>query len=104
MITVAFLRHGSELCGVTIRGHAEYADSGQDIVCAAVSSAVQLTANTVTEIFKIPADVSAAKNTISIRLPEQAPEGVSLLEGLLLHLREISKDFPGTIRIKFTEV
>ena len=34
----------------TVKGHSGSANAGEDIVCAAVSSAVYMAANTVTEI------------------------------------------------------
>ena len=41
MTTVRFLRRGDKLSGVTCKGHTGYAEEGEDIVCAAVSSVVQ---------------------------------------------------------------
>ena len=41
MTTVRFLRRGGVLAGVTCKGHTGYAEEGEDIVCAAVSSVVQ---------------------------------------------------------------
>jgi len=35
-------------------GHADYAESSADIVCASVSSAVQTVANLMTEIYHLP--------------------------------------------------
>ena len=40
----------------SIKGPAGYADKGEDIVCAAVSSAALLTANTITEILGVDAE------------------------------------------------
>lgn len=54
--------------GFRITGHAGYADYGEDVCCASVSSAVMLTANTVTEAFKIKADVAVEENEIILRL------------------------------------
>ena len=47
MISVAFLTppEGGVL-GFSMEGHAEYGEAGEDIVCAAVSSAAYLAANT----------------------------------------------------------
>ncbi len=38
MVTVRFTYHGESIENVTISGHADYADKGEDLVCAAVSS------------------------------------------------------------------
>ncbi|MGN0700357.1 MAG: ribosomal-processing cysteine protease Prp, partial [Oscillospiraceae bacterium] len=39
MLKAVFFRQGERLCGFDISGHAGYGYEGQDIVCAAVSSA-----------------------------------------------------------------
>ena len=43
MTKVTFSSQGGKLLSVDILGHAGYAEEGEDIVCAAVSSAVMLT-------------------------------------------------------------
>ena len=48
MIYAEFFTRQEKLYGFKISGHAGYADKGEDIVCASVSSAVQLVANTIT--------------------------------------------------------
>ena len=103
MIHAVFEQKNGRLCGVTVTGHAEYADPGEDIVCAAVSSAVQLTANLITETFQEQAEVSADDNLISIVLKHpDAGNGFLLLEGLLTHLQCISEDYPRTIKLKIS--
>ena len=105
MIRAEFYRGSSErLVGFRIAGHAGYAEYGQDIACASVSSAVMLTANTVTEAFKLPAEVRVDENEIYLKLKEPDDEGDKLLLGLLTHLYIISDEFQGRIRITFTEV
>lgn len=105
MIRILFFQQNDQLCGCTVSGHAGYADRGEDIVCASVSSAVQLTANMLTEIFHINADVCCDENSISIRLPfDSSAEGVKILEGLRLHTELLKEDYPKFIQIKHTEV
>ncbi|MDR1630225.1 MAG: ribosomal-processing cysteine protease Prp, partial [Oscillospiraceae bacterium] len=47
MITAEFLTHSGRFWGIDLCGHAEYDESGKDIVCAAVSAAAIMAANTV---------------------------------------------------------
>lgn len=103
MIYAVFERKNGRLCSVRVSGHAGYADAGQDIVCAAVSSAVQLTANLITETFQEKARVTATEE-ITIRLRQNAGNGAAVLGGLCMHLRYLSEDYPGTIQIDITEV
>ena len=105
MITVRFQKTGNTPVAFTLSGHAGYADAGQDIVCAGVSSAVMLTANAVTEQFREKAKVTVEENKISLQLPSNA--GVAshkLLEALLEHLTALSEDYPNTIKIIVSEV
>lgn len=105
MIRVLFFQHEGHLSGVSLSGHAGYAAAGEDIVCAAVSTAVQITANTLTEIFHIDADVSAEENVINIKLQENSPEEAEkLLMGLELEMKLLEEDYPKFIQIKHTEV
>ncbi len=105
MLNAVFSKKNGRFCGCSVSGHAGYADAGQDIVCASVSSAVQLTANLITETFQIPAKISAGNNTVKIRLQDNSNAvGTSLLEGLYVHLQCISEEFPNTIHFDFAEV
>ena len=45
-----FRTRAQRILGFEISGHSGYAEAGEDIVCAGVSSAVQLTVNAVVEI------------------------------------------------------
>lgn len=107
MIAARFRSCGGVLCGLQISGHADFGDAGYDIVCASVSSAVQLTANTITEIFRVPAKVEALDNEIRISIRQQDDStgaGSKLLAGLQLQLQCLSEDYPNRIQMKLTEV
>jgi uncharacterized protein YsxB (DUF464 family) len=104
MIKAVFEKKNGRVCGVSVSGHAGYADAGEDIVCASVSSAVQLCANLITDTFREKAKVTAGDNLIEIRLRGKAGSGYAVLSGLCDHLRYLSEDYPGTITIEITEV
>ena len=105
MIQAKFLTDKHGLKGFCVSGHAGYADAGEDIVCASVTSAVQLTANTITEIFGVAAEIKVLENVIECKLPRDAsPEAHKLLEGLKLHLEILAEDYEGTIDVKVLEV
>lgn len=103
MTKAVFIRKNGTLCRCSIKGHAGYADEGQDVVCAAVSSAVQLTANLITETFGFEAQISAKGDTIDIRT-DGSEIPAKLLEALSIHLQCISEEFPKQIKLEFTEV
>ncbi len=104
MIDAQFLTTNGRLKGFAIKGHAGYALFGEDIVCASVSSSVMMTANTVTEILKVKADVKALDNEIRCGLLEESDEAENLLKGLKLHLQLLSEDYPNTIKVTISEV
>lgn len=49
MIKAVFAVKGEKFIGFTVKGHSGYAESGNDIICAGVSSALMLTVNTITD-------------------------------------------------------
>ena len=102
MISVRFFEKQGKLSGVSVSGHAGYAAYGQDIVCASVTSAVQLTANGITEILKIPCDVSAEENCVAVMLSgegESEEEAVHFLQALYLQLSILAEDYPKSVKI-----
>lgn len=101
MILAHFYKSDGRYTGFSVSGHAGYADSGADIVCASVSSAVQLTANAVTEVLCLPATVEAADGTVRLMLTGQADilTAQPFLEALRLHLRLLAEDFEQTIEL-----
>ena len=105
MIQAEFLTQSGELCGCRLSGHAGFADYGEDIVCASVTSALQLTANGITEIIKAPVQVSVLENEISVVLKAPvSPCARAFLQALKLHLEVLAQEYEGTIQIKVSEV
>ena len=76
-----------------------FAPEGQDIVCAAVSSAALMAANTVTEIIGAPARAEAESGSMFFHLNEANDNAESVLRGLELHLTELSKQYPKNIKV-----
>lgn len=108
MITAEFHLKEERFVGFSIRGHAGYGAAGNDIPCAAVSSATELTVNGITEIVKAEAAVDVFENEIKLVLsggkPEAQTAAVQFLQALRLHLELVSEDFPGSLRIQDVEV
>ncbi len=104
MIRAEFFESNGRLIGFSISGHAGYAECGYDIVCASVSSAVELTANLITDGFSVPAEVSAENEAVKclVKAPNETSD--RLLEMLKIHLGFISEEFPKTIKITISEV
>ena len=93
MLKCVFLRKDSRFCGFSFSGHAGYGFEGSDIVCAAVSSAVMLTCNAVTEYFDPSAEVAVEENRISLRLSEPVKSAVQMISALYTHIEMIAQDY-----------
>lgn len=105
MILASFSKQNHYFVKVSVSGHANFADSGEDIVCAAVTSAVQLTANGITEILHQPAQVTVLENEIIIALGDIVSQQASqFLEALHLHLSVLAQEYPNNITITLAEV
>lgn len=105
MIKAKFCKHNGVYCGFEVSGHANFAEYGQDIVCASVTSAVQLTINGISEILKVDSRIKVLDNSVSIMLPENPNSStIAFLKALYLHLELLSQDYNGTIKITNVEV
>ena len=103
MISAVFSIRNGKPCGFTIEGHSGSAERGRDIVCAAVSSAAYMAVNTVTEILGCEVQAEVRDGYMKISLRGDADAAKDIFSGLMLHLTELSKDYPDFIRIT-TEV
>lgn len=105
MISAEFYLKDEVLFGFSIKGHADFDDIGLDIVCASVSSAIELTANAITEILEVPAEVGAFENEIRLLLADcDNKEAINFLKALRLQLELISHEFNENIQITDLEV
>jgi uncharacterized protein YsxB (DUF464 family) len=107
MITAEFISKSDRFVGFKVFGHADYGEYGQDIVCASVSSAVQLVCNTITECFSVGANVSVdEQDGIALTLDDisNGSPANTVIDGLRLHLSVLSEEFPKRINVKITEV
>lgn len=98
MTKVTFSSRGDMLISVDLLGHAGYAEEGEDIVCAAISSAVMLTHALLFDVQKLPVDTLIEDEGAHIRitLPQGAgmTRGQDALHALRLHLTELEQTYP----------
>ena len=106
MTTVTFHTKSGRITGFDASGHSGYAESGADIVCAAVTSAVRLAECTVNEVLGVAASVRVDKRTaaVSFRLPGSlgdAAESASqaVLTGLMVYLSELHGEYPQYVEV-----
>ena len=101
MTSVKFLADKNLIYGFEIGGHSSKNcdDEVGKIVCAAVSSASYMAANTVTDIIGDKADIQVdeAKMVFVCKKPSDAT--VKVLLGLQLHLTALADDYSNNLRI-----
>ena len=84
---------------ITIRGHAEYAPLGQDIVCAAVSA---LAYNLIASIEKLTADkieYTTTSGDFFISHRTLSDKASLLVRSFFVGVKNIADSYPGTIEI-----
>lgn len=106
MIEVVLLSHGDCVVGFRVSGHAGYAESGSDVVCAGVTTAVQLTANGVTECAGVAAEVQVEENLVSLLLPERCRNDAALLllEAFELQMGVMAQEYKEYVALTYAEV
>ncbi|NMO95317.1 ribosomal-processing cysteine protease Prp [Paenibacillus lemnae] len=106
MITVQVHRkENGNIHGFEVKGHAGYADPGQDIVCAGVSSVTVGTVNSIEALTDTVMDAEMKGGFLSAVLPHNMNEAVSdqvqlLLESMVLMLQGIADSYREYIQIQ----
>ena len=102
-----FTLANGDLVGFRITGHSGFAESGSDIVCSAISSAAYMTANTVTEVIKVLAeiDVNEADGGMLLRVfQKDATACRDILQGFKLHMLALEEQYSDYMIVNNTEV
>lgn len=92
-----------------VLGHSDYAEEGEDIVCAAVSAIVQTAVMGIGNVAKIDSKYSQEKGYASLSLPhnlssEQIRDAHMILETMYIGLKSIELQYSSFIAIEESEV
>ena len=105
MTVVKFLYDANVLTGFCIEGHST--DNCDDIegktVCASVSSAAYMAANTVTDVIGDKADVKVSDGKMFFKVRNISDASNTVLEGFKLHITQLSCQYGKRLKIT-TEV
>ena len=105
MINATFTVSGGYVLGYEISGHSDFSEQGSDIICSAVSSAVYMAANTITDIQHLNAEITVNDGFMKLNLSKQdAKTAEVILNGLLLHLNALKEEYKEFIKVKISEV
>ena len=96
MIKVDLIYNADLICGFTMKGHANMADYGNDLVCAAVSAIVTGGFNAFNDddVSEIALDEGYAKVIV------KTENGYSILNTIIVQLKTIEEAYPKNIKIK----
>ena len=96
MTTIAIFKSKDSYRGFTCMGHAGFARSGNDIVCAAISVLVINTLNSIEELAKeeIIAQSDEKKGYIECHFPDEINDKTKLLmDSMVMGLKEIKRNY-----------
>ena len=105
MTTVKFFLENNKVSGFETGGHSSFDcdDEEGKTVCAAVSSACYMAANTVTEIIGDSACADIRDGYMKFTVNSPCDKTAAVLSGLKLHIEQLSEQYSNRVRI-ITEV
>ena len=104
MTKCEFFTENDRITGFSISGHSGYAESGSDIVCAAISAVVTMAEATINDVCGAKAKVRVKDDDarITLTLPASCDEEESIqavLAGMMLTLISMRDDYPDYIEV-----
>ena len=98
MTRLVVFKNGEHLIGFSCSGHSGYANAGEDIVCAAISTAVQLVISYFCKYHNDDVDVTVNEQDALMELRckksfESADRQISVLSDFALQLSEEYSDY-----------
>lgn len=104
MTKVEFFNENGRITGFRCSGHSGYAEVGADIVCAAISTAVEFAADTITDVLgeRAKLRVNEENAEITLKLPatcEDEEAVQAILTGMMLTLSHWRDEYPDNIEV-----
>lgn len=105
MTTITFYRDSRGVVGFRARGHAGFADPGEDIVCAAISMLTQTTVIGLQDVVGIDARINIQEGQLECFLPKKLTASLLrdsqvLLETMLKGLEGIKDEYGDFLQIR----
>jgi uncharacterized protein YsxB (DUF464 family) len=107
MTTVHVTRRAGVVYRIKLQGHSGYAEYGEDIVCAAITSAVRYAEIMLNDIldqnvqFIVDSETSsiAFTRTDSFNADAENIAGVAVFEGFLSYMKQLSAEYPDYLNV-----
>lgn len=99
-----FRSYDGRICGFDARGHANYADYGDDIVCAAISAITQTALLGLTDGLQLDVEFTVKDGNLFVQLPNdithaQAESAHLILNTMRLGLLSLSQEQPTHVSV-----
>jgi len=104
MTRVEFFNQNGRITGFCCQGHSGYGEAGTDIVCAAVSTAVNFAEYTLNDVLganaKVRVNDEEARVTLTLPASCEDEEAVqAVLTGMMLTLSALRDEYPDYIEV-----
>ena len=94
MIRVTLRTQGEWITGFDVKGHAGYAEAGQDIVCAAVSILTTTCANALETVAGVKPTVKTSEGRMRLTLPKDSGHDAQvILQTMRQGLRDLAEEY-----------
>lgn len=104
MIQIRFQTKSSDLCSMTITGHANSGPYGQDLVCCAVSAIALSSLNAIDELFPDACQLSALDNRISLVVDHNCEALQTSLQTIEKQLLALALQYPDYIKMETSSI
>lgn len=85
--------------GISIRGHANYAERGKDIVCAGISTLVQSLIQSIEELTTDTIQYSMQPGTVDIKHGNLSEQAQLLMDSFFVGVNLIADEYPENVRV-----
>ncbi|MBS4217016.1 ribosomal-processing cysteine protease Prp [Bacillus sp. FJAT-49711] len=95
--------HDGKISSFTMKGHADFAEKGQDIVCAGASAVAFGCVNAIIALTKVEPEIEQSESGfLKCAFPTESSEVQLLLEGMIISLQTIERDYKDYIKVTFS--
>lgn len=85
--------------GITVSGHANYAEAGKDIVCAGVTALVQGLIRSIESLTSDQIQYDISPGRVDIQFKNLSEDGKLLVDSFFFGICGIAQDFPEHVKI-----
>lgn len=90
--------HRSE-SGITMSGHANYAEAGKDIVCAGISALVQNLIQSIEELTQDKIQYSMSPGWVDIKFRDLSEQAQLLVSSFFVGVEMIASEYPDNVKL-----